>query len=121
MRQLITPSHEQWLRRSGPIPPPLRHEYVTYLAQELQMSPQQRVAISNLVHESQERVRTLYDFIGPDLREEIRLTREEIRALLTPEQQRKFDELPRKLPRRTDRTERREGAKRDGAGPRWAN
>ena len=84
-------------RRPPPIlPRPLRAEFVQRLERELDLSPEQHTKILDIVQESQERVRLLYDKIGPDLGEEMRTTREQIRAQLTPEQQRKFEQLQRR-------------------------
>jgi hypothetical protein len=67
------------------------------LGRELDLSEGQHAKILDIVQESQERVRLLYDKIGPDLGEEMRTTREQIRAQLTPEQQRKWEQLQRRL------------------------
>jgi hypothetical protein len=107
VRQLLQPAQQETIRRAGPMPVPLRNEYIQNLGRELRMSDQQRGAVSNVVQQSQDRVRHLHDRIAPDVRDEVRRTRQEIRALLTPEQQRQFDELPRRRLRRGDRQEQR--------------
>jgi len=55
---------------------------------------------------SQERSRVLWDRIAPQMREELKRVREEIRQVLTVDQQKKMDELLKSRPR-----------KADGAGP----
>src|SRR5712671_5619843 len=74
------------------LPGVFREEFVRRMAQELELTPEQRVKINEIVHESQERTRLLYSLIGDDVREEMRHTRESIREQLTPEQTKKFEE-----------------------------
>ena len=95
LRQALSPPARSPLA----LPPMLREEYVQFVARELNLSPQQREAIAGIVDKSQERVRILYDLISPDLREELRFTREEIKAQLTPGQREKFEQLPPRRPR----------------------
>ena len=78
------------------LPIMLREEFVRRMTQELELTPEQRVKILDIVHESQERTRLLYGLIGDDVREEMRHTREAIRQHLTPEQVRKFEEMSRR-------------------------
>lgn len=96
------------------MPAPLRNEYLGFLNRELHLTPEQRQTISSAVHQSQERVSIMYELIAPDVREELRLTREEIRSHLNPEQRRRFEELPKKFPRRPDERERLAPDRRPG-------
>ena len=77
-------------------PQMLREEFVRQMQRELDLSPEQKERISRTVHESQERIRVHYDRIAPDVRDELRRTREGMRAELTPEQDRQFEEFLRK-------------------------
>lgn len=77
-------------------PQMLREEFVRQMQKNLTLSPQQDEKILRAVHDSQERIRIYYDLIGPDIREELRQTREAIQAELSPEQVRQFEELVRR-------------------------
>ena len=77
-------------------PQMLRDEFVRQMQRELDLSPEQKERISRTVHESQERIRVHYDRIAPEVREELRRTREGMRAELTPGQDRQFEEFLRK-------------------------
>ena len=77
-------------------PTMLREDFVRQMQKSLNLSPQQTEKILVTVHEGQERARIYYDLIGPDIRDELRLTREAIQAELSPEQVRQFDELLRR-------------------------
>ena len=77
-------------------PQMLREEFVHQMQRTLNLSPEQNGKILSAMHESQERIRIYYDLIGPDIREELRQTREAIQAELSPGQARQFDELVRR-------------------------
>lgn len=66
------------------------------LERELDLTPGQRERIEALVQETQGRTRQAWQEVQPRLREEFRRLREEIRAVLTPEQRGKFEELMRR-------------------------
>jgi hypothetical protein len=69
------------------------------MAQELQLSDEQRDKVLQIVHESQERTKLIYSLIGDDVREEMKETRDSIRQQLTPDQAKKFDEMLRRRQR----------------------
>jgi Spy/CpxP family protein refolding chaperone len=69
--------------------------------EELELSPEQSAKIEFILAESQERTRELWEEVAPQMREEVKATQEEIRSVLTPQQQEKFEELMKK--RRHDR------------------
>ena len=71
----------------------LRAEFVHRLEDELELTPEQRRKIMNIVHESQERTRLLYSLIGDDVREEMRQTQDAIRKELSRDQAPKFEEM----------------------------
>jgi hypothetical protein len=79
----------------------LREEFVRRMDEELDLTPEQRRKIMNIVHESQERTRLLYSLIGEDVREEMRQTQEAIRKEITSDQAQKFEEMlkRRRFPR----------------------
>ena len=74
----------------------LRDRYVGYLAKKLELSSGQVASISQIVAESQHRTKLLFELIGPDMREEMRQVRDSIRAVLTTDQQREFDEIQKR-------------------------
>ena len=69
-----------------------RVEFIRRLEKQLDLSPDQRKRVEDIMRESQERTKPLWEGIGPQLREELKNVREQIRAELTPQQQKKFDE-----------------------------
>jgi len=70
---------------------------------ELDLTPEQRERIEAIIHDSQERVKTLRDEIG---QKEFREMRQKIRSELTPEQRKKFAELMQRYDERKKRDER---------------
>lgn len=82
--------------------PPLvqfqRPEFLRRMQKQLDLTPEQCDAITKIMHDSQERTRPVWELIQPRLREEMKRDRQEIRAVLDPDQQRRFDEMLR--PRR---------------------
>jgi Spy/CpxP family protein refolding chaperone len=78
-------------------PPPLgqfqKPEFLRRMQKQLDLTPSQTEEITKAMKASQERNRPLWDQISPQLRQEMKRLREEIRVFLTPEQQRKYDEL----------------------------
>jgi hypothetical protein len=84
------------INQSGPF---FRVEFVKRLESQLVLTPQQRESIEQLVHESQERMRALWDPIAPQAHAETKRLRERILATLTPMQKARFDELNKRAPR----------------------
>jgi len=75
--------------RFGPaLPAPLRKEFLNRLTRELALSPEQHDRLERIIADGQERTREVW-------RVEWVATRQKIRAQLTPEQQRRFEELLR--------------------------
>lgn len=85
-------------------PPPLgRFQQPSFLRQiqkQLDLTPGQHDEIEKIMKESQERTRKYWDQISPQLRVEMKQVRQEIRDVLNPGQQRRFDELLRTHPRK---------------------
>jgi len=69
---------------------------------ELALTREQRERIEKIIAESQDRTRSLWKPIAPQMGKEMQSVRESIRGELTPEQQRKFDELIRPRPMRNN-------------------
>ena len=70
------------------LPAPLRKEFLTRLTRELALTPEQHDRVERIIADGQERTREVW-------RVEWVETRQKIRAQLTPEQQRRFEELLR--------------------------
>ena len=97
----------------------VREEYVSRLVRDLGLTDAQKEEISKTVKESQERIKILFELVGPEMREEMEQVRETIRGVLTPEQQEAFDELrkrrhfpPRRKPPDRDSDSREPGGDR---------
>ena len=71
----------------------LRIEFLRRMERELDLTPEQREPIDKVLTEGQERMKKLMETVEPRRREEFRRTTEEFRAVLTPEQRQRFDEL----------------------------
>ncbi|HEY3862944.1 MAG TPA: hypothetical protein VGO59_13755 [Verrucomicrobiae bacterium] len=70
-----------------------RANFLKVLNKQLDLSVEQREQIAKIMKASQERTQPLWNEISPQMKEEIRRVREEIRATLAPEQRVKFAEL----------------------------
>jgi Spy/CpxP family protein refolding chaperone len=68
----------------------LRLEFLRRMEGELNLAPEQRERVDQIIKESQDRARKV---IAPRMREEAQKTREDFREMLTPEQRVRFDEL----------------------------
>ena len=71
----------------------MRIEFLRRMERDLDLTPEQRAPIDKVLQEGQERMKKLMDTVEPRRREEFMKTMEEFRAVLTPEQQKRFDEL----------------------------
>jgi len=70
-----------------------RTEFIMRVQEELDLTPEQRTNIEQIVRESQERTRALWEEFSPKLRAEYKSAQQEIRKVLTEEQRAKFEEL----------------------------
>lgn len=70
-----------------------RIEFMLNTSRELSLTPQQRERIERLVVESQERIRKLWEQVGPQIRKEPGTLKEKIREELKPPQRKRFEEL----------------------------
>jgi len=90
-----------------------RMEYLRRIERQLNLRSAQRERIEQILRESQERMRKLWEPVAPLAQEELQATEQHIRAELTPAQARKFDELSRgRSARKIDSVSPR-GARRD--------
>src|SRR4051794_35014862 len=70
-----------------------RKDFLDKMDRQLDLTPEQRQNIDKVMHDSLDRTRPLWQQIAPQMRDEMRRVREEIRKELTPEQQKKFNDL----------------------------
>jgi Spy/CpxP family protein refolding chaperone len=77
-----------------------KHELLRRVEHELDLNPEQRERVDKIIVVSQERTRKLMEPVTPQMRLELQQTKEEIRAILTPAQAARFDDLmkPRRRP-----------------------
>jgi hypothetical protein len=83
----------------APRPEVLKTNFVQRLDEALQLSPEQKGEIEQIVAEGQERNRQLWQQIAPQVRGVAQDTRQRIRAVLTDEQKKQFEELFRRARR----------------------
>ena len=79
-------------------PPPYfgqlqRPEFLKRMEKQLELTAAQRDEISRIMKESHERTKPLWDQIAPQMGAELKKVRQDITAVLTPEQRTKFAEL----------------------------
>ncbi len=84
-----------------PSPEQRRLEFIRNISRQLKLTPKQRAHIEAILHESQEHTKKIWLQIAPEMKAEMAGVREKIRAELTPEQRRRFEELM-KHPRRAE-------------------
>lgn len=71
----------------------LGKDFLARLERELKLDAGQRRRVEQILEESQKRNKVIWEQIAPELREEMKRSREQIREVLTPEQQKRMDEL----------------------------
>jgi hypothetical protein len=76
-----------------PISHDRRQEYISKLDRELQLTPQQRGQVEQILAASQKRMKQIWEPLEPQVKEEYRRTRREISEILTPEQQVKMEKM----------------------------
>jgi hypothetical protein len=89
------PPHAANAARPAQMPSPglMRLEFLRRMERELDLAPGQREPVDKILKEGQERMRKLMETVEPRRREELKRTVEEFRGVLTPEQQKRFDDL----------------------------
>ena len=80
----------------------MKLEFLRRAERELNLTPEQRERIDKIISVSQERTRKIMEPVTPKLREDMKQTKEEFRAVLTQEQQVRFDELLKQQQRPRD-------------------
>jgi uncharacterized membrane-anchored protein YhcB (DUF1043 family) len=76
----------------------LRKDFLERLDKELKLTVEQRERIEKIIGEGQERIKAVTQKFEPQVREELALTREKIRAELKSDQQDLFTELLKRRP-----------------------
>jgi Spy/CpxP family protein refolding chaperone len=71
----------------------MRIEFLRRMERELDLTPEQREPIDQILKQGQERMKKLQETVEPRRREEFKKTIEDFRTVLTPEQRKRFDEL----------------------------
>ena len=80
-----------------------RFEVARRAVNQVDLTPEQRARIERVIRESQERIADYFQILEPDITDAFRQLRENIRAELTPEQRRQFDEHMQRLRRINER------------------
>jgi hypothetical protein len=99
----IAPRHDRPGAQELPLPRPqmLNQQFVEQLDATLHLTPEQREKIGEIIAEGQERNRDLWKLVSPQFRSVMQDVHQHIRAVLTPEQKKQFEELMKQLsPRR---------------------
>jgi hypothetical protein len=82
-------------RAKRPLPPPVyfnRFESARRAVNQLELTPDQHTRIDRIIRESQDHIADYFQILAPDITDTFRQMRENIRAELTPEQRRAFEE-----------------------------
>lgn len=78
-------------------PPQLqRLDFLLRVRRELDLTPGQHERLEEIVREGQERTRTIWERVAPEMRQELQSVHDRIRAELTPPQRRQFEQLLRR-------------------------
>jgi hypothetical protein len=80
----------------------MRLEFLRRAQRDLDLTPEQRERIDQVIKQSQEHTRELMKPLMPQLQEELRRTREEFLQELTPSQRARFEELVKQQQRPRD-------------------
>jgi Spy/CpxP family protein refolding chaperone len=90
-------------RPAQPVSPSgMKFEFMRRAERELNLTPDQRERIDKIIAASQERTKKILEPVNPQIREDMKQTKEEFRAVLNPEQQTHFDELLKQQQRPRD-------------------
>lgn len=107
---ILPPPHVRPQQELVPTPWFVRREFLDRMERHLQLNQDQYERIAKILQASQERTRAIVGRVGPEIQDELRHVRRQIRSELTPEQARKFDEMqrhPRRPPGAPDSTDNR--------------
>jgi hypothetical protein len=94
------PAPDQHQQGPGPMPWFLQQRFLDRMRVELNLTPEQTARLEGVFIGSRDRTRMITDLIQPEMQAEMRNTREQIMAELTPPQRRRFEELMRSRPNR---------------------
>ena len=89
---------------------------INHFAEQFDLTDQQRERVEDIVRNQREKMRGFRKAIAPQMRRLHEETRAEIRELLSPEQQRKFDEIHHRKERHRAQRKRRRGGKEGRRG-----
>ena len=90
----------------------MRIDFLRRMERELDLAPAQREPIDKILKEGQERTKRIMETVEPRRREEFKRTIEEFRAVLTPDQRKRFDEIVKQQQQRA-REQRKAASLRD--------
>ena len=95
LRQPSPPrSNDSPPKKASPLPREAQlRELSRRMQKELDLTPAQRQRVEAIIHDSQDRMKTVWDEVGPKIREEFREMRQKIRGELTPVQRKHFEEI----------------------------
>jgi hypothetical protein len=101
--------HDHDQLRPQDIPPPrlaerMGKQFVQQLNDTLQLTPEQRVKIEKIIADGQEQNRQIWTNVAPKMRAVMQEVNQQIRAELTPEQQKPFEEMLKHPPHRASGT-----------------
>ncbi len=104
----VNPPVQQKSLASGPspvitAPRDLRLEFLRRAQRELDLNPEQRERIDKIIKDSQERTRKLMEPVAPALHSELQITKQQFLAVLTPEQQIRFERMTKRRPHESRR------------------
>lgn len=89
--------HERDPRMTLPLGVPPRRQFpkdfLERLDRELKLTPDQRKQIDQVIDEGQKHTKEIWERIAPEVRQEMKNSREQILNLLSPEQKTRFEEL----------------------------
>jgi Spy/CpxP family protein refolding chaperone len=94
-----------------------RPDFLEVMKKELALTPQQSDKIAAAVRTSRQRTDFLWEMLKEPLQEELYLLKENILAVLEPEQQKKFEELIKPRPPRWEQGRRWGGEKEERGKP----
>jgi Spy/CpxP family protein refolding chaperone len=80
----------------------MKLDFLRRAERELNLTSEQRERVDKIITASQERTKKILEPVTPKIREDMKQTKEEFRAVLTPDQQARFDELLKQQQRPRD-------------------
>jgi hypothetical protein len=78
-------------------PEMLKKEFIEHLDDALKLTPEQHAAIQKIISNGQERNRQIWTNVAPKMRQALKDVHQQIRAELTPDQQKKFEKLSKRF------------------------